>query len=258
MPAVASVTIGSSSTSRMQQSRRSARCASARATLRHLHGGAIGDRQPQLDRGADADPARDAGAPPDCAARPSTIERPRPVPLPGALGGEERLGRALQRRLVHAGAGVARPRCRHSRPAPRPGMFAGADRARDRAAIVSVPAARHRVARVEREVEERQFELVGIDADRREIGLETAVAISIVGPSERRSISTMPSTSCATSTASGLSSWRRAKASMRLVSVAPRSAPWIAPSISRWIARIVRQALRAAARDCRAPPSADC
>ena len=86
-------------------------------------------------------------------------------------------------------------------------------------------AVRHGVARIQREIEDRELELVGIDADRREVVRGTPCSISMPGPSERRSISAMPSTRRGTSTASGRSSWRRAKASMRLVSVAPRSAP---------------------------------
>ena len=45
------------------------------------------------------------------------------------------------------------------------------------------------------------------------------------------------------STGSGLSSWRRAKASIRWVSAAPRCAPCIALSIRAGSCRVVRQAL---------------
>ena len=128
-----------------------------------------------------------------------------PGALAGALGGEERLGRALQRRLVHAGAGVADGDAdiiaRLPARAHLPGRDALAMRG-DR----QLPAMRHRIARIEREVEQRQFELVRIDPDRRQIGREVG------GDLDRRArASAAASRSCrrpaaATSTVSGRSS----------------------------------------------------
>ena len=54
------------------------------------------------------------------------------------------------------------------------------------------------------------------------------------GPRARLRRSSMPPTSSATSTAAGFNSWRRANASNRWVSAAPRSAPCMALSRSRF------------------------
>ena len=104
--------------------------------------------------------------PPSCAARPWTIDSPKPVPLPDALRREERLDRALARRLIHPHTSVDDTE-QHivSRNQPRgvtsvhalPLCFDG-----ERATF------RHGVTRVHRQVQERHLELVGVGLCKRQ------------------------------------------------------------------------------------------
>src|SRR5881227_1088727 len=79
----------------------------------------------------------------------------------GALGCEERLGRALQRDLVHALAGIALGDANVlARLQPR--NIAGRDPLAMRR-YRQTSAERHRVSSIEREVEQSQFELVRVE-----------------------------------------------------------------------------------------------
>ena len=77
--------------------------------------------------------------------------------------GEERLGTAFKRRLVHAAAGI-----RHRQPHQTCG---GLSRVRVRR-NPKAAALRHSVAGIEAEIQQRQFQLIGIDPDVRNLRLE--------------------------------------------------------------------------------------
>ena len=96
------------------------------------------------------------------------------------------------------------------------------------------PAAkRHRVAGVQGKVEKSQFELVGIDSNWRHSVLEFGGDLDIRPERAPQHLEHAVDQRGNVERLRGFSSCRRAKASMRWVSVAPRSAPWIAPSIRR-------------------------
>ena len=98
--------------------------------------------------------------PPLCCTMPYTVDRPRPVPLPGRLGGEERLEDAGARRLVHAGAGVAHGQSRRTGPGGRRALARMLGRRSTSAvAMVSVPPCGHGVAGVDRQVHQHLLDL---------------------------------------------------------------------------------------------------
>ena len=160
--------------------------------------------------------------------------------LADALGGEERLGGVREGLRVHARAGVGDGEA---------DIAAGRQVGRRLVTVLRVggdgqPAAiGHGVPGIDREIEDGELELVGVDQHRAQAELDPAFRSRSCGPSERARRSVMPSTSVARSTGSGFSSWRRAKASMRWVSEAPRWAPCMALSIRRSELRVVGQAL---------------
>ena len=110
-------------------------------------------------------------------------------------------------------------------------------------------AARHRVAGIDRKVEDRELELVGIDPRRRQVRPDADLT-SIVGPTERRIRSLMPSSSAPISTgvAAGPGGGRRRAAAGP---ASPRGSPPAARRRSgvRLIGRAA--AAGAAGRGCR-------
>ena len=106
--------------------------------------------------------------PPLCFTRPYTIERPSPVPLPGALRGEERLEGTLQGRRGHPVARVG-----HHETDVLAGLdllVLGRERragrhVHQRRANRERPAIRHGIAGIEREVEEHLLDLAHVRPD---------------------------------------------------------------------------------------------
>ena len=91
----------------------------------------------------------------------------------------------------------------------------------------------HGVARVDRDVEQRRFELGAVGLDRAQASSASSVRTSIRSPSVRSSRSVMPRIRSLTSITSGWSGWRRAKASSWPVSAAARPAAWTIASAKR-------------------------
>src|SRR5947209_1005953 len=86
------------------------------------------------------------------------------------LGGKKWFGGAPERRLIHTGAGVgySDTNVLACVEAPDPaGLYTFAPGSNFEAASV-----RHRVARVQRDIQKREFKLVGVRADRRKAVLE--------------------------------------------------------------------------------------
>ena len=104
--------------------------------------------------------------PPLCWRMPYTVDRPSPVPWPARLGREERLEDARARRFVHANAGIDWRRCARTGPAGSCRRSASAgDRSTACVDEAQVPAHRHGVARVHREVHHDLLELARIHFD---------------------------------------------------------------------------------------------
>ena len=145
------------------------------------------------------------------------------------LGGEKRLGRLAQRLRVHAMAGIAHGRAGHK---CRAAGSASALQAPSASNMVSVPpfgiASRALTTRFS---SASSIWLVSIMTSGSRSGRSNCS--SICGPSERSIRSVMPRTRSTRSRGFDLQSCRRANASRRWVSVAPRCAPCIAPSIRR-------------------------
>ena len=175
--------------------------------------------------------------------------------LAGPLGGEERIGRARQCRLIHAGAGVGDGQhdivAAGATCSRKPMKLAVAAPPRGVAGGDAQPAAiRHGVARVGRQVEQRQFQLV---RDRR-TGSTDRRAAPPRGRSPGRAVasaSAAATSAACGSSGTGLSSCWRAKASSRLVSAAPRSPLHRGIHQPRGRALRRRQALLRAVAGCR-------
>ena len=176
---------------------------------------------------------RSARRPCDWAASPCTIERPSPVPLPTPLVVKN--GSCARARTASSMPVPVSATDRHSivpaSSGPAPSRSAPSS-SPARAAIVTVPppgiASRAFTTRLRRASSSwwASTRAGGSRSGKR-------VSIRISGPIERCRRSAIPRTSRARSTGSGRSSWRRAKASMRWVSAAPRSAPCTALSRRR-------------------------
>ena len=132
--------------------------------------------------------------PPDCLTNPYTIDRPSPEPLPAVLGGEER--------LEH------RSRCSGAMPWPVslttsrtywPGAsVAGRSLAAARRCVVSMqqPAAlRHRVARVDDQIQQHALELVAVGERRPQSLAPARCRRGSCSPSTRAIMSVMSPTS---------------------------------------------------------------
>jgi len=87
----------------------------------------------------------------------------------------------------------------------------------------------HGIARIDNQIENRIFELIGI-AERRPQSGSSPSSIWIEGPVVRRNSSSIETMSSLTSTGRDASGWRREKASSRCVREAARLAEFIAPS----------------------------
>ena len=220
----------------------------------------VGARQQQRERGALAGRARRPRSRRRSASRsrrPST-GRARCPPL--RLGGEERLEDARLHVRRHADAGVAhaqlderarrRSRARCACRRRRSSRFA--------VSIASLPPSRHRVARVEREVDHHLFELRRVGAHRPQVAARAADRSRCARRSGGRSMRLMSVTRCVERRRSrGDRICRRLKASSWPVSVAARSA---ALKISSTSARSGEPpaAPSAAAPSSRGSPSAGC
>ena len=152
---------------------------------------------------------------------------PRPGALADLLGGEERLEHLVPHLRRHAGAGVA-DRKHHIGAGPHVGIglrvgFVEHDVARLEQQLAAV---RHRVAGVDRHVEQRSSRAARRRYGRPPLPARGSSSISICSPSVGRSSLAISSTVPLMSTLRGCSGWRRAKASRCWISSLQRSAAW--------------------------------
>ena len=108
------------------------------------------------------------------------------MPCAELLGGEERLERAVQHVLRHAGAGVTDREHTYWPGETSDWRFGNTSVQKDIGRLDrQLAAVRHRVAAVDREVEQRDFQLVWVDLDAPQTFWRRTVSISTVSPSAR-------------------------------------------------------------------------
>ena len=162
---------------------------------------ALGDtlphtRQVDLERRA----AARLGVRPDMAAGlrddPVDGREPEPGALAGRLRGEERVEHAVERLALHAHAGVADGEHRRSRPARAPTCWRANCSSSSTFAVVIVrlPAVRHRVARVDREVHQDLLDLARVGARVAEVVGEVRRQLDLLAEQPREHAVRCPST----------------------------------------------------------------